>query len=293
MKILVTGGYGLVGSEVVRQLAADPAHTVVAADLAVRPEDRANVIRIDNQAVYTNRNGVLDGVQSVICCAFSRSNRPDELAKGLQFTHQMFCALKRARLDNIINISSQGVYRQGVGIEQLVEGDEIGPQDAYGVAKYATECMLRAVFADGENITNIRLASVNMRQRFTQVFVNAILDGALINVSSAKQKTSLIDVQDVAAGLIAIATQPHKQWRPLYNLGTGRADTMADIVAALRQIAGERSLDVQSAMGDADPKPFALVNIDAIGQDFGFAPRVGLTDMLRHMWEQTLAERGA
>lgn len=288
MKILVTGGYGFVGSEVVKRLSQRQDCQVIASDIIVKEEPADNVVRIDNQALFENRNGILDGVESVIGCAFSRSSKTDELAKGLEFTNHLFCALKRAKMNNIINISSQGVYLKKDGVDELFEGDEIGPEDAYGVAKYATECMLNDVFSDGENVTNIRLASVNMKQRFTQFFIDAIGRGDPITVLCAEQKTSLIDVADVAEGLISIAMHPEKKWRSLYNLGSGRVDTMKEIVEALKGIARrEGGKEVLVTYGDSLPKTFTPMNIDAIKEDFGFVPMIGLEAMLLKMFKQT------
>lgn len=288
-KILITGANGLLGTNIIKMLASSGEFYTVAASRNKIEVKENNTCYISNESILSGDYKLKD-IYAVINCAFARDNSPQALADGLLFTKNIFDCFKKNNLNNIINISSQGIYAQTGETEFIVENAPLGPKDAYGLTKIATECLIESIFNNGENCTNIRMASLNMPQRFTQYFINNALFGRPINVIGRDQRVSLMDVRDAASGIIALIKALPMQWRRAYNLGTGRCTTLgalATLTASLvSQECGIPAVDIEYT--HKDPLPFAPVNITAICSDTNWKPCLSDADMLLEMIKNTL-----
>ena len=108
-------------------------------------------------------------VSTVINCAFARSNQANDLASAIVFTQKLIEGFKVANVGSVINISSQGVYKRLPIGELSAEDSPIEPIDLYSMAKFAVEKIFET--SGLANVTNVRLASINMKQRFLYHFV--------------------------------------------------------------------------------------------------------------------------
>ena len=280
-KILVFGGRGFVGAELVRRL-SECGYGVISASRAEHRTDLPRVECVTNGDLFA-RNVDLDGVEDAVVCAFSRESACDKLSAGLRFTEQVFRFLKGIGFQSVINISTQGVYAQTHTCDFIDETAEIGPSDCYGVAKYATELLAENIFGGFVNYTNIRLASVNMPQRFTNYFIDCARRGQSINVRSREQKFSLIDVSDVAEGLIALLDKDGVAWDSVYNLGAGYVDTIYHAAELVRDIVFERYgfSKVKVIAGEERAKLFSAVSNKKITNFTGWKPKMSLLDILK------------
>lgn len=289
-KVLITGAGGLLGSSIINKLSdSDNWHIVAASRKHVRYEQFSNVTSVTNEEIFDNSFSLKD-IDAVIHCAFSRDNSPAALADCLYFTKRMFDSFKKSGVNNIINVSSQGVYAQTGLYRTLKEDSEIAPKDNYGVVKVATEILMDSVFDDGQNFTNVRLASLNMPQRFTQFFINNALNTNLIKVYGAAQKVSLMDASDAASGLISLIDILPRNWRCVYNLGPGRFTTVGILAQLTARLLHEKYGFPEPSIEfyDKDIVPFTPLNIEALSEDTGWTSTVDDAQMLTNMIDVTL-----
>lgn len=245
--ILVTGASGLLGGNIVRQLVSTD-NKVIA---AIMPIEKATYQPMEGVEVVLNDdifNANLPHVDSVINCAFARSNNAVDLANGLDFTRRLIKGFELSDIDGIINISSQGVYKRLPMGEFCKEDSPIDPMDLYSMAKYSVEKMFE--IAKLKNYTNVRLASINMRQRFLYKFVECVKTGKPISLNSPNVYASLLDVKDAAAALIALALTPADEWAHIYNLGTGKQHSLGEYAEIVKAVGVKLGYDAQIEIND-------------------------------------------
>ena len=109
--VLVTGASGMLGGRVVNHLLAKGFH-VISSIMPIEQElyqASLNEEVVLNDAVFA---GELPHIDVVINCAFARSNDAVQLASAFDFTTKLIKGFRKANVESIINISSQGVYKR-------------------------------------------------------------------------------------------------------------------------------------------------------------------------------------
>ena len=238
--ILVTGSTGFIGSHLVKALSEEKLYRVIGAvedenGFTDRYQCNDFLETIPNAELL---NGNLPKVDIAVNCAFARSNDPLLLAKALDFTARLADAYQRIGAGSLINLSSQGVYKRLPEGELQTEYSEIAPIDLYSMAKYAAEKML-VVSQCSPYITNVRLASINMKQRFLYTFVKKAFEEEPIVLTAPYQNAALLDVKDAVSGLQALIGLPDIERKDAYNLGIGSQMTILDYAKIVEKIMQE------------------------------------------------------
>lgn len=281
--VLVTGSTGLIGSHLVKALSAEKRYRVIGAvedDSGYTDRYAANdyLRTIPNAALL---KGQLSDVDLVVNCAFARSNDPRLLADALDFTANLALSLKKIGVGALINISSQGVYKRLPEGQLQTEDSEIEPIDLYSMAKYAAERLLIASNC-AAHITNVRLASINMRQRFLFAFVRKVLCGEPIVLTTPHQNAALLDVKDAVAGLMALIELPDAERKETYNLGIGSQMTILDYARVAEKTLKEFGYSAKLTVLDQNTDlRNSGMDCSRIMRDTGWAPEVSAYDMVR------------
>lgn len=274
--VLVTGASGLLGSHVVGHL-LNKGYVVYSAIMPV--EETTYVCRAGEVVVLNNDvfEGRLPHVDVVINCAFARSNNPEHLASAFDFTTLLLSGLRKADVDGIINISSQGVYKRLPAGQLSTEDSPIEPIDIYSMSKYATEkmCQLSGI----KYVTSIRLASLNMKQRFLYTFVKSAIDEGKIYLNSPKVCASILDVEDAAEALTCLVERPQDQWQPVYNLSIGVQYSLEEYAKMVQKVGAELGYEIDIVVNDNGNNATAGVDINRFVADCGWKPRIN-TEMI-------------
>lgn len=286
-RILVTGTSGLLGRTLVKALCETTEHTVFAATghpentaFSCDAPDRLHVVSNEEMFSEALRDWKID---LVINCAFARSNDPAQLASALDFTRRLVDHLNASGVDDLINISSQGVYkRQESGILHT-ESSEILPIDLYSMCKYATEQITRSGMRGGY-CTNVRLSSLNMPGRFLPKFADAVKNGQGITLSAPDMQASLMDVRDAAQALVCMADLEKQNRAAVYNLGAGYQMSLLEYANVVKEVAGE--FGIPAAVTVTDHKQAANAGMDCtlLFRDIHWEPRYSPADMVREMF---------
>ena len=250
MRVLVTGGAGFLGSHVVDALLARGDEVVVVDDLSTG--DRANLdpraeLRIadvgDSAAL---ERALADGkrIDAVVHCAAKtkvvESMEKEELYERV-IVEGTYNVLEMARhgANMFVNISTGGAI-YGETPVCASESDPIDPQSNYGRFKAKAE---RLVEASGIQFVTLRLANIyGPRQRrdleggVIAIFVGCWKRGEAITLyGDGTYERDYVYVADVVESVLTALTGKHAG---VFNIGTGIATSVNDLVAALTSVLG-------------------------------------------------------
>lgn len=281
-KILITGSTGLIGSHIVSLLENEKDCQVLAAMMPHELESyiaNANVEKISNEEIF---KGNIHQIDVVINCAFARSNNAQDLASGIDFTKCLIAGLQQCKANAVINISSQGVYQRLPAGLMSDENSPIEPIDLYSMAKYAVEQMF--LLADIPHVANVRLSSVAMRQRFLYKWIEAVKNNNPITLNSPNAYASLMDVRDVASGLVALASSNPSLWAETYNLGTGQQLSLQEWAKQVMTVGVSLKYSPTIEINDNGNNTSAGMSIQRLTELTSWKPAIDSLQMIKDMY---------
>ena len=296
MRVLVTGGSGFIGSNIVRRLLELGHEPVVLDDLSSGfaenlvpgvPFFEADVR--DAGAVAA----ALEDCDVVLHLAASVGNARsiDDPVKDSQInvigTLNVLESARRQGLRRIVFSSSAGIF----GELKTLPIDEDHPQDPdspYGASKLAAEKMC-LVYNKLYGMHNVCLRYFNVygvNQRYDAygnvipIFADRILRGVPMTIfGDGEQTRDFVNARDVAAANIAAATAGDDVDGP-FNVGSGTRVTINDLAALMQRAAG-REVGLEYAPPRKGDVRDSLAATAAAQAAFGFAPGVGLDEGLQ------------
>jgi UDP-glucose 4-epimerase len=207
-------------------------------------------------------------------------------------------AARQAGVRRVVYAASSSAYGLPAG-EVQSENDPVQPLSPYAAAKLAGELYLQA-FANTYGLETVRLRFFNIfgpRQRADSpysgviaLFVAALTAGRAPTVhGDGLQSRDFTYVTDVVQALTRAAEAPGVSGK-VYNIGTGRATTVLDLVAALNRQLGTRLVPQHGPPRAGDVR-HSRADIRQARQDLGYKPTVsfeqGLAETLRWYRQQT------
>lgn len=283
--ILITGASGFLGSNLIKKL-LDDGNTKIIAVLG-RPEDKANFLpQNENIFVYacsdlfTTDFGHVD---TLIHTAFSRGDNLQGLTASIEMTEKVIELVNNQDIDSIINISTQGLYHGLKPGEKVTEEGTVGPNTAYGLAKWAVENMLK--LGCKKSYTNIRMASLSANARFLDFFVESVIAHKDITITAPNQYASIMDVADAVAGIVSIVYLPMNQRSTVYNLGPGVQHSILEYAQSANEVGETYGYAPTNIVVDDSGKEFAIcMDCSRIESQTDWRPSVTNTNMLQRMF---------
>jgi GDP-4-dehydro-6-deoxy-D-mannose reductase len=306
--VLVTGAAGFAGSHLIDRLARRGLSVTACHRVGGRrpPEDRpkagaAGTIRwaaIDLLDRASIAAAIAEAAPSVIfhlAGAASVSGSWDRVATTLETnalgTHHLLEAVRQTdHRPRILVTSSALVYRPST--DALAEDHQLAPATPYGVSKLAEEMIaLCAAQDDGLSIVVARpfnhvgphqLPSYALASFAQQIArIEAGLAPRVLRVGNLDTKRDVTDVRDTvrAYELLAERGQP----RRCYNVSSGRAVIIGDVLASLLRLAKvEVSVEIDDARLRPQDHPVLVGDPSRIREEIGWHAEIPL--------EQTLSD---
>jgi len=302
--VLVTGGCGYIGSDLIPRLTADDAvGEVVVLDSLASGSPRALMGAVDEHLTfrrgdvreYGDVESAMRGVDTVVHLAAitgassTHDRREETVAVNYDGTENVLTAAGKLGVENVVFASSCNVYGRATStdIDETVDPDPINP---YAETKLDSEALLREYCEEfGMDGTALRMATnfgYSPGIRFNLVvnyFVFRALTGRTLTVyGDGSNWRPFIDVSDAARAYEHAALNPNAWDERVYNVGSNGANyRIAEIADIVDEEVG--AVDI-TYLEDEHPGPSYHVNFDRLAGT-GFEPettlRKGVRDIAR------------
>ena len=301
MNILVTGGCGLIGHNVVSIL-EKLGHNVAIVDnqtnYGIVPRDELEYLLVERSKKYTSSVYKTDiNTKSTMDFLF-RKHQFDVVIHMASFPRQkvvnanpalgaqtmmeglinlLECS-KDHKVKKFIYISSSMVY--GDFSDQVTEDAVCNPIGQYGIMKLAGEHLVKDYTRRGcFNHTIIRPSAVygplDVEDRVVAKFMLGAMRGGTLKVNGAGETLDFTYVDDAAAGIVA-ATLSDNTNNKTYNITKSHSVSLSQAAEMIVDIVGTGSIEIRDK--DADFPSRGALNIDAARKDFGFDPEVDVEE---------------
>ena len=295
--VLVTGAAGFIGSAVCRRLCSQ-GHRVVAYDNLSR--GRREYLP---QGVRLIEGDIRDAARVKETVSASRPDwvihlaamhfipdciaRPQEtIDVNVEGTRRMLEACHGSSVRSVVFASSAAVYAP-TDRPCVEDATPLRPLEVYGESKVAAEQLVHAFHEEtGTPVSILRLFNAIGRNETNPHVVPHIFESLqtsdAIRLGNIAPCRDYIDTRDVAEAMLAVAGgSPGLR---VFNVGTGVAYSVKDIVESLRRILGRSITVMQEPLRmRASERMLLTACIEKIRRETQWTPRVPLEDTLRDL----------
>jgi len=310
MNILVTGGCGLIGHNVVKRL-QDQGHVVSIVDnktnYGIIPQDEIEYLMRERQKkigdksfVYTKDISSAEDIDRIFSieepeivihmASFPRQKVVNAnpawgsrvMSEGLL---NLLEASTKYDVRKFVYISSSMVY--GDFTDDVTEDAICKPQGQYGIMKLAGEWLVKDYSRhDYMAHTIIRPSAVygplDVEDRVIAKFMLTAMRGGTLKVNGENETLDFTYVEDAADGIVAAALSDNTD-NKTYNITKSHSRTLLDAANLAVKLAGKGTIELRSK--DADFPSRGALNIDAARRDFGFDPKIDVEEGFEKYYE--------
>jgi len=303
MKILVTGGMGLIGHNVVNRLQGK-GHDVNIVDICTNygiiPEDELEYLMSERNKkispdtiVYMENIADAEAMDKVF-----KETLPEVVIHMASFPRQKvvnanpawgarvmmeglinICeSAKKYRVDRVVYISSSMVY--GNFEDQVLEDAECRPIGQYGIMKLCGEDLVKDYHRRGcFDYAIIRPSAVygplDVEDRVVAKFMLTAMRGGTLRVNGAGETLDFTYVDDAADGIVAAATRIMAA-NKTYNITKSHSVSLLEAAEMIVKIVGRGEIECRDK--DADFPSRGALNIDRARTILGYDPKVDVEE---------------
>lgn len=301
-KVLITGGFGFVGSRLVRHLRARGLEVAVMEHAAAAaPADIADVqvLRADITDEASLAAVPAAGIDAVLHMA-AQSSGPrsfsipvTDVKLNVLGTLNVINWCLANSVDRLLFASSFVIYGDHPDREALDEATPCRPKSVYAGSKLAAEHLLMNyaqpkgirwnalrmfnVYGPGQDITK-------PDQGVVGIFMNMLRRQDAVQVKGRLDRfRDLINIEDVVQGWDRCLHG--SAYNQAFNLGTGQKTTFEQLIRSLAAVMGKADrLRIEELPGTPGDMQGCVADLARIRAELGYAPAVSLQDGLQRMW---------
>jgi len=303
MKILVTGGLGLIGHNVVAKLQAKD-HEVVIVDTkttyGIIPQEEIDYLMSERMKKIAPDTKIYndDIVDARAVEYIMNKERPEVVIHMASFPRQKvvnsnpawgaqvmmeglinICeSAKTHKVERVVYISSSMVY--GDFEDQVEEAYDCKPIGQYGIMKLTGEDLVkdyhrRSAFDYAIIRPSAVYGPLDVEDRVVAKFMLAAMRGDTLRVNGASETLDFTYVDDAADGIVAAATRIMAR-NSTYNITKSHSVSLLEAAEMIVKIVGKGEIEVKDK--DADFPSRGALNIDRARTILGFDPKVDVEE---------------
>ncbi len=309
-KVLVTGGAGFVGSNLVDRLVEMKANLIVLDDLFTgRKNNIQNLDKIEfvEGSVADTKivNELVEGVDYIFHLAVRNiivSTKEPELdfevnARG---TFNILLAAKKYGIKRLIYTSSASIYGNPHYLP-INEFDNINILNPYAASKFTGECNCFAYYESFRvpvavvrysNVYGIRQNPGNPYCGVISKFFDSAMEGKPIQIhGDGEQTRDFTYVTDAVDATILAALSPKAEGQ-VFNVGSGKETTINYLASQINNLCGGKSEIKHIDRRDIDNIRRRVMNIEKIRHFLRWVPTVNLQAGLRNTYQWLRENKG-
>lgn len=301
MKILVTGGAGFIGHNVVRFLEQQGHRCFIVdtfTDYGFIPKDELQYLKTARLQRFRASVHNVDIVDKNKINTIFMSFNPDIVIHLASFPRQkvvnanpslasevmstglinLLEASKLNKIKKFIYISSSMVY--GDFTDDVIENAICRPQGQYGIMKLAGEWLVKDYTRQGHfNHVIIRPSAVygeyDVEDRVVSKFMLTAMRNGILKVNGANESLDFTYVEDAAKGIVQAALSD-TAINNTYNITKSHSYTLLNAAELAVKISGKGTIEVRDK--DADFPSRGALNINAARKDFAYSPLIDVEE---------------
>ena len=308
MNILVTGGSGLIGHNVVARLEAK-GHNVIVVDnftnYGIIPPDEIQYLHFERRKKFTSPINNID-IQHITSVdnLFART-QPEVVIHLASFPRQKvvnadpawgsrvmseglinLCeSAKKHKVRHFVYISSSMVY--GDFKDDVSEDAECHPIGQYGIMKLAGENLVkdysrRNCFTHSIIRPSAVYGPLDVEDRVVAKFMLSAMRGRVLKVNGAGETLDFTYVDDAADGIVAAAIKSTAR-NKTYNITKSHSVSLLQAAEMIVKLVGNGTIEVLDK--DADFPSRGALNIDAAKEDLEYDPKVDVAEGFLRYYE--------
>jgi len=313
MKILVTGGLGFIGHNVVAELERQ-GHACIITDTqttyGIVPQAELDYLMTERKAkiktdrIYRIDIADRDGIDWLV-----RKHQPSLVIHLASFPRQkvvnanpqvgsqtmsegllnLLEACSRHQVQKFVYVSSSMVYGDFIdqGADGITESHPTNPIGQYGIMKLAGEWLVKDYTRrTGMTHVIIRPSAVygplDVEDRVVSKFLTAAMRGGILNVNGGLESLDFTYVTDAAQGIADAAVSANSN-NAVYNITRGQSKTLLEAAEISVAIAGQGTIQIND-VDNSFPRRGQL-NINAAYKDFAYQPTVNIKQGFQKYYE--------
>ena len=308
MKILVTGGAGFIGSNLVKRL-ADDGHEVIVLDKLLRGNKidsetmkkitlvTEDVVNYDTVHELSQGCDVIFHFAAILGVDIVADNPVETMDVEVQGTRNVTKAAIRNGVRKILYASTSGIYGHS-NIEKAVDEEIIvDPRTSYAMAKRFNEIYFSATNEEkGMDAICLRFFNVyghnqDNRMVIPRFFEQALADEPITVFGSGNQTRDFTHVDDSVEACVQLMEKV--SGFEIFNIANEAERSIHDLAVAIKELTHSKS-DIKFIQAPSKRYDYEVErrvgSSDKLYQHTGFKPSRSLEEGLREIYEQKYAK---